>query len=384
MRKCRYLLLCLLLLVGLIACSNEAEPVEEEKVEPPVTVTVEPSHKEDEPLPPTSGGMMTEDKDGAAVPQGGILAAYGEQAAFLSQQGGIVLADLTQAGYRYLSSNTAAKLYYDGTQVYYTGDEGIFAVDAEGQTVQLSTHLSYALWVENSKIYYVRQTDLSSEKPVGELWCMNTDGSGAVIILANQIRGEFCMKDGWVYYISADDGCLYRSMLFGTQVTKLADGPVKICFVTERGVYYKEQSGRMALRRIDLKSGANISLGAYGEIVAAGETIAIMARRESTAGHLDNQFTLMTFDDRTQEMAVQMVFENIGADSLAWLQDGYVYMLRDGGGIYRMALEDESQTKEDLFDGDTVFAEGRAWHITGDGLEVYDCATGETTAIKLD
>ena len=383
MRKCRYLLLCLLLLAGLIACSNETQPVEEEKIEPPVTVTVEPSHKEEEPHLPTGSEMMTEDKEGAAAPKGGILDACGDRAAFLSQQGGIVLADLSEAGYHYLSSSTAAKLYYDGTQVYYTGDDGIFAIDAEGQTVQLSAHLSYALWVENGKIYYIRQTDLSSEKPVGELWCMNNDGSGAVIILASKIRGEFCIKDGWVYYISADDGCLYRSMLFGTQVAKLVDGPVKICFVTERGIYYKEQSGRMALRRIDLKSGANISLGAYGEIVAAGETIAIMARRENTAGYPDNQFTLMTFDDRTQEMAVQMVFENIGADSLAWLQDGYVYMFRDGGGVYRIALEDERQTKEDLFAGDTVFAEGRAWHIAGNALEVYDCATGETTAIKL-
>ena len=150
MRKCRYLLLCLLLLAGLIACSNETQPVEEEKIEPPVTVTVEPSHKEEEPRLPTGSEMMTEDKEGAAASQGGILDACGDRAAFLSQQGGIVLADLSEVGYHYLSSSTAAKLYYDGTQVYYTGDDGIFAIDAEGQTVQLSAHLSYALWVWQS------------------------------------------------------------------------------------------------------------------------------------------------------------------------------------------------------------------------------------------
>ena len=137
------------------------------------------------------------------------------------------------------------------------------------------------------------------------------------------------------------------------------------------------------LWRIDLKTGANIALGAYGEIVEAGETIAIMARRESHSGSMENLFTLMVFDEQAGQLEELLRFENIGSDSLARLQNDYVYLTREDGTVYRMALADEMQTKEDLFAGDTVFADGRAWHIGADVLEIYDCATLETTAIKM-
>ncbi len=390
MRKVIFLLLAVLLIIGVAACGHEVEIPEEIKNEPPVTVTVEGTG-EPEPEEPAHiyipGGNTAgkiEQHRGAALPQGGILAVSGDHAAFVSQQGGIILADLPAAGYQYLSGNVASEIYFDGKQVYYTGDDGIYALDMGGEIMRLSENLSYALWVENGKIYYIRQTDLHTETPNGELWCMNSDGSGAVMILGTRIKGDFCIKDGWVYYTSAEDGALYRSMLYGSQIVKLADGPVKLCFVTERGVYYKEQSGRMTLRRIDLRTNVNISLGAYGEFAVVGDTIVVMARRESAVSGLDNQFTLMTFDDRTQEQAVLLVFENVGADSLGWLQENYVYMHRDGGGVYRMALDDALQTKEELFSGDAVFTEGRAWHITEKALEIYDCATLETVTIKLN
>ncbi len=383
MRKVMLTLLSLLLLVGLWACSGYEEKQEEEKKDLPLTVTVDPVPQQPEPTihDPV---MEKPDHDGcAALPQGGIVAPCGTQAMVLSQQGGILLADLSSAEYRFLSGDSAAKVYFDGEMAYYAGDDGIYALSPEGEQQRLSDHLSYALWIEDEKIYYIRQTDLSREEPIGELWCMDTDGSGAVIILASRVKGNFCIKDGWIYYISAEDGALYRSMLFGSQVTKLAEGSAELCLITERGVYYKEKSGRQMLWRIDLKTGANIALGAYGEIVAAGDTIAIMARRESHSGSLENLFTLMVFDELIGELVEVLRFENIGSDSLAWLQNGYVYLCREDGSIYRMAVTDEMQNKEELFESDTVFADGRAWHVGADVLEVYDCATLETTTIRL-
>jgi len=387
LRKGMLMLLSAVLIIGLWACSTAEElPEEKPKEEVPVTVVTPGGntniHKE-EPLEPEKKPTSTAEAKGAAVLLFRIKAAYDMQAAFLSQQGGIVLADLQTAGYTYLSGDSASELYFDGNQVCYTTDEGIYALSMEGETVKLSDHMSYALWVEGEKIYFIRQTNLNSELPLGELWCMEADGSGAVVILPTQIKGDFCIKGGWIYYVSADDGALYRSMLFGSQAVKLADGPLEICFVTERGVYYRELGGRQTVRRIDLRTNANISLGAYGEIVAMGDSIAFMARREGANGSLDNRFTLMSFDDRTQEMSELLVFENVGADSLAWVQEGYVYLYGADGGVYRMALEDGTQTKEALFAGDTVFAGGRAWHVGSNVLEVYDCTTLETTAIQL-
>ena len=383
MRKAVLILLSLLLLLGLWACGSTEESQEEENIDPPLTVTVDPVPQVSEPTAEDPAPETADHEGCGALPQGGIVAPCGTQAAVLSQQGGILLADLTTGEVQSLSGNSAAKVYFDGDQVYYADDDGIYALSVEGERSKLSDHLSYALWIEGGRIYYIRQTDLSSEQPVGELWCMDTDGSGAVIILASRVQGEFCIKDGWIYYISAEDGALYRSMLFGSQVTKLAEGKVELCFVTERGIYYKELGGRQMLWRIDLKTGANIALGAYGEIVASGETVAIMARRENHVGSLENLFTLMVFDEQAGELTELLAFENIGSDSLVWLQKDYVYLSREDGSIYRMAVTDESQTKEELFVGDTVFADGRAWHIGADVLEVYDCATLEQTAIQL-
>lgn len=386
MRKAVCFCLSLLLMLGLCACRYE-EPVQEEKQEePPLTVTVDPGNsmaETPEDTPP-SGETASDVSGGAAVPQGGILTAKDGKAVFLSQQGGIALADQAEGSYRYLSSDMAAEVYFDGRQAYYTGDDGIFAVDPEGESRKISEHLSYKLWIEGDKIFYIRQTDLSSELPFGELWCMDTDGGGAVLILGTHIKGDFCIKDGWIYYISADDGALYRSMLYGSQIVKLADGPAELCFVTERGVYYKEKKSTQNLRRIDLRTNTNLSLGAYGEIVAAGDTIAVMARRELHTGGLHNLFSLMVFDETAGELVGVLDFENIGADSLAWLEGDYVYMYRAEGGTYRMALSDASQTKEVLFEGDTVFSDGCAWHIGGNGPEVYDCATGEVTVIEME
>ncbi|MBR5283708.1 MAG: DUF5050 domain-containing protein [Clostridia bacterium] len=384
MRKLMLILLSFLLSMSLWACGHAEEVNEEKTQDPPLTVTVEPVPQVQEtPVQEEEEPEMPDHPAYGVLPQGGVVAPCGTQAAIVSQQGGIMLADLTSAGYRFLSGDSAAKVYFDGEKVFYANDDGIYALDADGQRNQLSDHLSYALWIEGGKIYYIRQTDLSSEQPVGELWCMDTDGSSAVIILASRIRGNFCIKDSWVYYISAEDGALYRSMLFGSQVTKLADGGAELCFVTDRGVYYKEQGGRQMLWRIDLRTGANIALGAYGEIVEAGDTIAIMARREQNNGSLENLFTLMVFDEQAGELNELMHFENIGTDSLAWLQGEYVYLTREDGSVYRMMLTDAEQTKETLFEGDIVFADGRAWHIGAGALEVYDCATLETIAIKL-
>lgn len=382
-------ILAMMLVLGLWACGDEVVEEEQREEQPSVTVTVEgsgnlmPNEGNTVDVPTQSGTQTSSAPRGAAVPQGGILAVSNGQAVFLSQQGGIALADLETAGGRYLSGAPAAELYFDSKQIYYTDDEGIYAISPEGESRKLSDCLSYAMWVEGSKIYYIRQTDLTSEQPYGELWCMENDGSSAVLILAAAVKGDFCIKDGWIYYVSADDGALYRSMLFGSQVTKLADGPVELCFVTEHGVFYKELNGRQGLRRIDLKSGANISLGAYGEIVISGETIAIMARRESASGSLDNHFVLLSFDDHTQELAEHLVFENVGGDSLAWMQGDYVYLYGELGGIYRMHLNDETQTKELLFEGDAVFADGYAWNIGDSELNVYDCASLEMTAIQI-
>ncbi|MBR4875139.1 MAG: DUF5050 domain-containing protein, partial [Clostridia bacterium] len=206
MRKLMLILLSFLLSVSLWACGHAEEVNEEKTQDPPLTVTVEPVPQVQETPVQEEEAEMPDHPAYGVLPQGGVVAPCGTQAAIVSQQGGILLADLTSAGYRFLSGDSAAKVYFDGAKVFYANDDGIYALDADGQRNQLSDHLSYALWIEGGKIYYIRQTDLSSEQPVGELWCMDTDGSSAVIILASRIRGNFCIKDSWVYYISAEDG----------------------------------------------------------------------------------------------------------------------------------------------------------------------------------
>lgn len=383
-------LFLLLFLLSLSGCgAAQTEMGEEGPAEPPLTVTVDgvgeeqvQPEKEAEPeedLPPAASLSSA----AASRPQGGnaVVAAPAQKAALLSQQGGILLADLQNDTCAWISGAGARSLYYSGGDLFYTSDSGIFRVTPQGETQLLSEELSYAMRLED-KLYYIRQTDLAEEEALGELWCMNPDGSGRVAILAEEVAGSFCIRDGWVYYIARSDGGLYRAMLFGSQSTELAAGVREICLVTDRAVYYKENSERQALRRVDLRTGANISLGAYGECAVSGETICVMARKERPWG-LDNQFTLMSFDDRAQEMTDLLVFENIGTDSLLWQAGDYVYMRRASGVIYRMDLQDPGQEKEDLFSAQAVFADGYIFDLQAGGLAVYDCAAAETRVLPI-
>lgn len=348
-------------------------------------VTEQPSVSSDMPLQDEKSETesLPEDQRNQEmlISKGGAFVKYGSFAAFLPDQGGIAIADLDNGVYSYISGQSASTLYFDGSTVYCISDSGIFSIGSDGQSVMISEDITYSLWLENDKIYYIKQTDFSINEPYGELWCMNTDGTNAIVILPTEIKGDFYIKNGWIYYTDTAGTGIYRIMLFGNAPVQLVAGQLQICLVTDYAIYYKDIAGLQSLRRVDLETGANVFLGAYGSILEIGDEIYVMARRERSWG-LDNLFSLALINDKNTDITYPITFENIGEDQFCYYWNNYIYLRKSTGEIYRINISDSNQEKESVSAYSTVLIDGKGYYLEGRSLMVYDCESSQLSAIK--
>lgn len=361
----------LLLLLALSACGTGEAPAApaETVAEEPAPAPVLPAEEEPEPIP-----VYDADEVRLAMETGGRLVKLGDDV-IASDGAHLVASDRETGETAAVPFSGAERIFFDGDYVYYASDDGIYRTDpASGETVRLSEDVTKFMRIDQRKLYYIKQTDPESYRPKGELWCMDKDGGGAVVILPGEVAGSFAIRSGWVYFISAEDGKLYRQMLFGSERSELASLPDAIVLVTDRYCYYSENDGGNTLRRVDLKSGGSVSLGAYGTAVRVGDKVYVASRQERSRV-LDNQFSLSAADS-SGEVRQLMVFENLGDDRLVYVWGDTVYLRRPGGGICALRMSDPEQEKRDILPAETVFVDGAAWYLDGSEIKMMECEEG--------
>ena len=275
---------------------------------------------------------------------------------------------------------TAEKIYFDGTNVYYADKSGISAVYPGGGRQLLSTDNTRRMAVWDGRIYYIKQ-DSGAGDIQGELWSVDVGGGSPVLSLNAKVKKSFSVYNGWIYYISQDGG-LYRNMLFGSVPTALAPNADEILCVTDSALYYREDADTGNIRRLDLKTAANISLGLYGQIRLIGDSVYVMSRRDRL-GRVDNLFSLYAVNDLTAEQSFIVMFQNIGDDIFRYYQNGFAYLQRESS-LYRVEAEDPLQEKQRLFPDDTVFIGGTAYYKHGNEITAVGCQSGESWVIKVE
>ena len=204
---------------------------------------------------------------------------------------------------------TAEKIYFDGTNVYYADKSGISAVYPGGGRQLLSIDNTRRMAVWDGRIYYIKQ-DSGAGDIQGELWSVDVGGGSPVLSLNAKVKKSFSVYNGWIYYISQDGG-LYRNMLFGSVPTALAPNADLYVYLFDSALYYREDADTGNIRRLDLKTAANISLGLYGQIRLIGDSVYVMSRRDRL-GRVDNLFSLYAVNDLTAEQSFIVMFQNIG------------------------------------------------------------------------
>lgn len=388
MRKLTFTLLIILILSFLTACAGEAIETGGTPPDNKGQTDIVPHEDINEPDIALSGdpidtyGIGEYNAERAlAMEKGGSLVKIGNTAVFAPQSGGIVMADFETMQYKYISNAIPDKLYFDGETVYYTKSDGIYTLNNSGES-HITDDVTYNLWIDDEKIYYIKQRDLQSGEPRGELWCMNKNGANAVLILPIMIEGDFYIKDGWVYFTASEDGLLYRTMIFGDQQTQLATNPSEILFVTNRAIYYKETGGQEGIKRVDLKTNAALSLGAYGSAERVGEYVYAISRYERV-NSIDNLFTLLQIGENA-EPSYYIAFDNIGDDTLAYIWGNDVYLRRQNGGVYRIDLNDVEQTKHNILPQNAVFIDGVAYYFDNSGVYAYTLDNAQITSIKMN
>ena len=371
-------------LFTLTACFNISEEIgqdTENEVKVPETMVI-PNNIDAAPQNEPEGEEVKENpkiKGVEVTSEGGRFVMTGGAAVFTVPDGGIAMANIGGEQYHIISEASPERVFFDGTKIFYFNDEGIFSLSSDGETFCLTDDRTYQMWLDNERIYYVKQKNLAER--VGELWAIDKDGSNAVVILPEKIKGSFCVGNGWVYFTSEKSGAICRSMLYGSASETLVQGG-EIAFTTDTGLYYYEDSDKELLRRYGLRTGSFIAAGAYADFVEIDEVVYVLSRNENDKGEIDNLFTLTSYDGNTYEIRDLVIFENIGDDRLEYVMDGYVYLSRNDGTVYRIRLDDSEQNKEGVYAVTPVFIDGKAYYLKGTDLMIDDLANGEIKILK--
>jgi|GEM_PF-1573198 len=314
------------------------------------------------------------------TPEGGRFIIAGGAAVFVKPNEGIALANIGGEQYYMISDALPDRVFFDGTEIFYFTEDGIFSLGSDGETVCLTDDCTYQMWLDNERIYYVKQKYPGENK--GELWAVDKDGGNAVVILPERIKGSFCVDNGWVYFTSEKSGAICRSMLYGSVSEMLVESG-EIAFTTDAGLYYYEDVAAGLLRRYGLRTASYISAGAYADWVETGEIVYVLSRNEKENGDIDNLFTLTSYDGNTYEIRDLITFENIGDDRLEYVADGYAYLSRNNGAVYRIRLDDAEQIKEEAYDVTPAFIDGKAYYFIGNDLVIDDIAGEDSKILKL-
>ena len=132
-----------------------------------------------------------------------------------------------------------------------------------------------------------------------------------------------------------------------------------------------------------MRTASYIAAGAYADWVETGEIVYVLSRNEKENGDIDNLFTLTSYDGNTYEIRDLITFENIGDDRLEYVADGYAYLSRNNGSVYRIRLDDAEQIKEEAYDVTPAFIDGKAYYFIGNDLVIDDIAGEDSKMLKL-
>lgn len=288
--------------------------------------------------------------------------------------------------YRHVSECTADRIYYDGTDVFYSpsyySGRGIFRLNPEsGSEEKISEDLAVQMFLHEDRIYYVRQQgwDDINQTPQGDLCVMNKDGS-KVQVLIPRVKNYFTVHGDTIYYTDWDDRNIYRAGMDGSGKTLMAEGRTYIMASTDEYLFYSDYSDNEAVHMICLTNGENrlvgrgqlycyhgefyfygLPAGADGSIADIEDTGYVMLQLNRDTGELESSFSskrMVMFRLRyvyngcaylqdSRDSKIYLIYlddgsgDGVNKASYSMFLDGYMYFTErmDGEVLYRRNLQ---------------------------------------------
>lgn len=259
----------------------------------------------------------------------------------------------------------ANKIYFDGENIYYVPyyyrGKGIYKIDLQGNVQKIYEGASLQLWIEEDKIYFVKQIgfDDLNQNPQGTICVMDKDGNN-IVELAQNVKNDFFIQDEKIYY-TTQDRKMYVINKDGTNQEELVQGRKFVIATNEKYILYMDYASQEAKHILNLETKEDSIIGYFGQLKKFQGKTYINARKRLDDGSLETDYTLFEIkeDGTVQENGK---FADFGTD-LKYIINGKAYLSNQQEGAYTINLEDNQKESADNYKECRYFLGGYGYKI---------------------
>ena len=261
--------------------------------------------------------------------------------------------------------NGANKIYFDGENIYcipsYYMGKGIYKIDLQGNVDKIYEGASLQLWIDEDKIYFVKQIgyDEINGNPQGTLCVMDKSGEN-IVELAQNVKNDFFIQDEKIYYTTLDRK-MYVINLDGTNQENLVQGRKFVIATAPKYILYIDYASQEAKHILNLETKEDSIIGYFGQLKKCQGKTYINVRKRLDDGSLETDYTLFEIkeDGTVQEYGK---FADFGTD-LKYIINGKAYLSNQQEGTYTINLEDNKKESADNYTNCKYFLGGYSYKI---------------------